>query len=90
MFFGEVALDAEVPREANFARVEQAQMAAAKLRGSAHLQLVTRGPEGNTFPLLKQPGISATLYNVFSRGLLTRTRTQLTDSLTAQREVKLS
>ncbi len=33
--------------------------------------LVTRGPESNIFPLLKQLGISATLYGIFSRGLLT-------------------
>jgi aryl-alcohol dehydrogenase-like predicted oxidoreductase len=33
--------------------------------------LVTRGPEAQIFPLLKQLGISATLYGIFSRGLLT-------------------
>jgi aryl-alcohol dehydrogenase-like predicted oxidoreductase len=33
--------------------------------------LVTRGPEAKIFPLLKQLGVSATLYGIFSRGLLT-------------------
>jgi aryl-alcohol dehydrogenase-like predicted oxidoreductase len=33
--------------------------------------LVTRGPEARIFPLLEQLGISATLYGIFSRGLLT-------------------
>ncbi len=33
--------------------------------------LVTRGPEEKIFPLLKQLGVSATLYGIFSRGLLT-------------------
>jgi aryl-alcohol dehydrogenase-like predicted oxidoreductase len=33
--------------------------------------LVTRGPEARIFPLLAQLGISATLYGIFSRGLLT-------------------
>jgi aryl-alcohol dehydrogenase-like predicted oxidoreductase len=33
--------------------------------------LVTRGPEARIFPLLKELGISATLYGIFSRGLLT-------------------
>ena len=33
--------------------------------------LVSRGPETKIFPLLKQLGVSATLYGVFSRGLLT-------------------
>ncbi|MET0794598.1 MAG: aldo/keto reductase [Polyangiaceae bacterium] len=33
--------------------------------------LVTRGPEAQIFPLLKELGISATLYGIFSRGLLT-------------------
>jgi aryl-alcohol dehydrogenase-like predicted oxidoreductase len=33
--------------------------------------LITRGPEARIFPLLKQLGVSATLYGIFSRGLLT-------------------
>ncbi len=33
--------------------------------------LVTRGPEAKIFPLLEELGISATLYGIFSRGLLT-------------------
>jgi len=33
--------------------------------------LVTRGPEAKIFPLLEQTGVSATLYGIFSRGLLT-------------------
>jgi len=33
--------------------------------------LVTRGPEARIFPLLDELGISATLYGIFSRGLLT-------------------
>ncbi len=33
--------------------------------------LVTRGPEAKIFPLLHELGISATLYGIFSRGLLT-------------------
>lgn len=33
--------------------------------------LVTRGPEAKIFPLLRELGISATLYGIFSRGLLT-------------------
>ena len=33
--------------------------------------LISRGPEAQIFPLLKQLGISATLYGIFSRGLLT-------------------
>ena len=37
--------------------------------------LVTRGPEEKIFPLLKQLGISATLYGIFSRGLLTGRKT---------------
>ena len=37
--------------------------------------LVTRGPEAKIFPLLEQLGISATLYGIFSRGLLTGSKT---------------
>jgi aryl-alcohol dehydrogenase-like predicted oxidoreductase len=33
--------------------------------------VVTRGPEGSIFPALAELGMSATLYGVFSRGLLT-------------------
>jgi aryl-alcohol dehydrogenase-like predicted oxidoreductase len=33
--------------------------------------LVSRGPEARIFPLLKELGLSATLYGIFSRGLLT-------------------
>lgn len=33
--------------------------------------LVTRGPEAKIFPRLEELGISATLYGIFSRGLLT-------------------
>ncbi|NMO20529.1 aldo/keto reductase [Pyxidicoccus fallax] len=33
--------------------------------------VASRGPEGNIFPTLHELGISATLYGVFSRGLLT-------------------
>jgi aryl-alcohol dehydrogenase-like predicted oxidoreductase len=33
--------------------------------------VATRGPEGKIFPALKELGIAATLYGVFSRGLLT-------------------
>ena len=33
--------------------------------------LITRGPEAQIFPLLEQTGVSATLYGIFSRGLLT-------------------
>jgi aryl-alcohol dehydrogenase-like predicted oxidoreductase len=33
--------------------------------------LVSRGPEAKIFPLLEQTGVSATLYGIFSRGLLT-------------------
>ena len=33
--------------------------------------LITRGPEAQIFPLLEELGISATLYGIFSRGLLT-------------------
>ena len=37
--------------------------------------LVTRGPEAKIFPLFKELGISATLYGIFSRGLLTGSKT---------------
>ncbi len=33
--------------------------------------LVSRGPEARIFPLLNELGVSATLYGIFSRGLLT-------------------
>jgi aryl-alcohol dehydrogenase-like predicted oxidoreductase len=33
--------------------------------------LVTRSPEARIFPLLRELGVSATLYGIFSRGLLT-------------------
>jgi aryl-alcohol dehydrogenase-like predicted oxidoreductase len=33
--------------------------------------LISRGPEAQIFPLLEKLGISATLYGIFSRGLLT-------------------
>ncbi len=36
--------------------------------------LVTRGPEAKIFPVLRELGISATLYGVFSRGLLAGTK----------------
>jgi aryl-alcohol dehydrogenase-like predicted oxidoreductase len=36
--------------------------------------LVSRGPEASIFPTLEELGISATLYGVFSRGLLTGTK----------------
>ena len=36
--------------------------------------LVSRGPEATIFPALDQLGIGATIYGVFSRGLLTGTR----------------
>jgi aryl-alcohol dehydrogenase-like predicted oxidoreductase len=36
--------------------------------------LVTRGPEAAIFPELRKRGISATLYGIFSRGLLTGSR----------------
>jgi aryl-alcohol dehydrogenase-like predicted oxidoreductase len=38
--------------------------------------IATRGPEATIFPELKSRGISATLYGVFSRGLLTGSTTQ--------------
>jgi aryl-alcohol dehydrogenase-like predicted oxidoreductase len=38
--------------------------------------LVSRGPEAAIFPTLEELGISATLYGVFSRGLLTGSRPQ--------------
>ncbi|HEY4102358.1 MAG TPA: aldo/keto reductase [Polyangiaceae bacterium] len=48
---------------------------AAKVHPIVDLQieysLVTRGPEAKIFPVLEQLGISATLYGIFSRGLLT-------------------
>jgi aryl-alcohol dehydrogenase-like predicted oxidoreductase len=37
--------------------------------------LVTRAPEAKIFPLLQELGISATLYGIFSRGLLTGSKT---------------
>jgi aryl-alcohol dehydrogenase-like predicted oxidoreductase len=36
--------------------------------------IASRGPEANVFPVLAELGIGATLYGVFSRGLLTGTR----------------
>ncbi|MCA9606521.1 MAG: aldo/keto reductase [Myxococcales bacterium] len=51
---------------------------AAAVRPIADLQieyaLVTRGPEAKIFPALREVGASATLYGVFSRGLLTGSR----------------
>jgi aryl-alcohol dehydrogenase-like predicted oxidoreductase len=48
---------------------------AAKVHPIVDLQieysLVTRGAESKIFPLLEQLGVSATLYGIFSRGLLT-------------------
>jgi aryl-alcohol dehydrogenase-like predicted oxidoreductase len=48
---------------------------AAKVHPIVDLQieysLITRGPEAQIFPLLHKLGISATLYGIFSRGLLT-------------------
>ncbi|MEJ7734608.1 MAG: aldo/keto reductase, partial [Polyangiaceae bacterium] len=48
---------------------------AAKVHPIVDLQiehsLVTRGPEEKIFPALAELGISATLYGIFSRGLLT-------------------
>jgi aryl-alcohol dehydrogenase-like predicted oxidoreductase len=48
---------------------------AAKVHPIVDLQieysLVSRGPEAKIFPLLHQLGMSATLYGIFSRGLLT-------------------
>jgi aryl-alcohol dehydrogenase-like predicted oxidoreductase len=38
--------------------------------------LATRGPERNIFPALERLGISATLYGIFSRGLLTGSKPQ--------------
>jgi len=38
--------------------------------------LATRGPERNIFPTLGRLGISATLYGIFSRGLLTGSKPQ--------------
>jgi len=37
--------------------------------------LISRGPEAQIFPLLEQTGVSATLYGIFSRGLLTGSKT---------------
>jgi aryl-alcohol dehydrogenase-like predicted oxidoreductase len=48
---------------------------AAKVHPIVDLQieysLISRGPEAQIFPLLRKLGISATLYGIFSRGLLT-------------------
>ena len=48
---------------------------AAKVHPIVDLQieysLITRGPEAHIFPLLEKLGVSATLYGIFSRGLLT-------------------
>jgi aryl-alcohol dehydrogenase-like predicted oxidoreductase len=48
---------------------------AAKVHPIVDLQieysLISRGPEAQIFPLLDKLGISATLYGIFSRGLLT-------------------
>ena len=48
---------------------------AAKVHPLCDLQIeyaiITRGPERNVFPTLKELGMSATLYGVLSRGLLT-------------------
>lgn len=38
--------------------------------------VASRGPEANIFPVLHELGISATLYGVFSRGLLTGSKPQ--------------
>jgi aryl-alcohol dehydrogenase-like predicted oxidoreductase len=38
--------------------------------------LASRGPERNVFPVLERLGISATLYGIFSRGLLTGSKPQ--------------
>jgi aryl-alcohol dehydrogenase-like predicted oxidoreductase len=51
---------------------------AAKVHPLVDLQIeyaiITRGPEGKIFPVLAEFGMSATLYGVLSRGLLTGSR----------------
>jgi aryl-alcohol dehydrogenase-like predicted oxidoreductase len=53
---------------------------AAKVQPIADLQiehsLASRGPEDQIFPALRELGISATLYGVYSRGLLTGSKPQ--------------
>jgi aryl-alcohol dehydrogenase-like predicted oxidoreductase len=61
---------------------------AAKVQPIADLQiehsLASRGPEAAIFPTLRELGISATLYGVYSRGLLTGSRPQGAGDFRAQ------